>query len=201
MILGIYGLHNSGKTTLIEKLIPEIMSMGYSVASVKNIPHEFSMDSEGKDTFRHKKAGSGIVAASSENETDFVFGRKMNLSEITALINDCGYDVILVEGHKHESIPKVKVGSIEPQENTVLEYNPGDSLTKILGYVNQEVERERKERSLEDKGSLRLEVDGKELKTNRFVKKIMKNTILGMVSSLKGGENAKEFNIKIKYHP
>jgi molybdopterin-guanine dinucleotide biosynthesis protein B len=198
MILGFYGLHNSGKTTLIEKLIPEIRSGGFSVASVKNIPHEFSMDTEGKDTFRHRKAGSGIVAASSENETAFVFGRKMNLSEIIALLGDYDYDVILIEGHKHESIKKVRVGSIEPQENTVLEYNQGDDLTGILDYISREVERERKERSLESKGSLRIEVDGKELKTNRFVKKIMKNAIFGLVASLKGGENAREINVKIK---
>ena len=230
MILGFYGYHNSGKTTLIEKLIPQLKSKGYSVATVKNIPREFSMDSEGTDTYRHKKAGSELVAASSENETAFIFGKRMNFNEIIERIKDYNYDIILVEGYKKQNIPKVKVGDLEVMENTVFEYD-GSNLNEILNYIEKEVATEKiykklpridckkcgyacrelaelifkKEKDysncaiiLEDEEDLLIEVDNKKIWAGGFVKNVVKNVIFGLVSSLKGGEFAKEINIKIK---
>ncbi|ODS37380.1 MAG: molybdopterin-guanine dinucleotide biosynthesis protein B [Candidatus Altiarchaeales archaeon WOR_SM1_86-2] len=230
MLLGFYGCHNSGKTTLIGKLIPELKSKGYSVATLKNIPGEFSIDTEGKDTYKHKQAGSGLVVASSVNETAFIFGRRMDFNEITGKIKSYGYDVILVEGFKRESIPKVKVGNIEIMENTVFEYD-GSNFSGILDYIIKEVEVQRiyeklprldckkcgfvcremaglilnKEKDYsdckiisEEEGDLLIEVNGKKIWTGGFVKNMVKNVISGLISSLKGGEDAKEINIRVK---
>lgn len=245
MILGFYGYHNSGKTKLIEKLIPELKSKGYKVATVKNIPREFSIDTEGTDTYKHKKAGSGLVAASSQNETTFIFGRRMDFNEIIARIKNYNYDVILVEGHKQQDIPKVKVGDcrvirgkpltksqteIGVMENTIFAYN-GSNFKEILNYIEKEVEIERiykklprvdckkcgytciemaelifnKEKDyndctiiLEEEGDLLIEADGKKIWAGGFVKNVARNVIFGLVSSLKGGEDAKEINIKIR---
>lgn len=230
MILGFYGCHDSGKTTLIEKLIPELKAKGYRVATLKNIPREFSIDTEGKDTYKHKQAGAGLVVASSESETSFIFNERMDFNEIIERIKNYNFDVILVEGHKRQDIPKVKVGEMETMENTVFEYD-GSNFNEILNYIEKEIQIEKiyeklplldckkcgftcremaelifnKEKDYsdckiisEEEGGLLIEVDGKKIWTGGFVKNTVKNVIFGLVSSLKGGENAKEIKIKIK---
>jgi len=142
MILGFYGCHDSGKTTIIEKLIPELKLKGYRVATLKNIPREFSIDTENTDTYRHKQAGSGLVVASSESEIAFILNERMNFNEIIEKIKSYNYDVILVEGFKQQGIPKVKVGEIETMENTVFEYD-GSNFSGILDYIVKEVEVQR----------------------------------------------------------
>jgi len=230
MILGFYGCHDSGKTTIIEKLIPELKLKGYRVATLKNIPREFSIDTENTDTYRHKQAGSGLVVASSESEIAFILNERMDFNEIIEKIKSYNYDVILVEGFKQQGIPKVKVGEIETMENTVFEYD-GSNFSGILDYIVKEVEVQRiyeklprldckkcgfvcremaelifnKEKEYndckiisEEEGDLLIEVNGKKIWTGGFVKNTVKNVISGLVSSLKGGEDAKEINIKIK---
>ncbi|MEI8173543.1 MAG: molybdopterin-guanine dinucleotide biosynthesis protein B, partial [Deltaproteobacteria bacterium] len=56
-IVSIVGRSNTGKTTLIEKMIPELKRRGYVVATIKHNIHGFDIDHEGKDSWRHKKAG------------------------------------------------------------------------------------------------------------------------------------------------
>ena len=58
------GESNSGKTTLIEKIIPELVRAGYRVATVKHAGHGFDLDTEGKDSWRHKRAGASSVVMS-----------------------------------------------------------------------------------------------------------------------------------------
>ncbi|MCA9499713.1 MAG: molybdopterin-guanine dinucleotide biosynthesis protein B, partial [Nitrospira sp.] len=60
-ILGFVGRSNSGKTTLIERLIPELTHAGYRVATIKHAGHGFDLDTEGKDSWRHKRAGASAV--------------------------------------------------------------------------------------------------------------------------------------------
>ncbi len=63
-IISIVSKKNCGKTTLLEKLIPELKQRGYRVGTIKHDVHGFNIDHEGKDTFRHKSAGADIVAIS-----------------------------------------------------------------------------------------------------------------------------------------
>ena len=113
-VIGICGYHNSGKTTLIEKLIRRLRNEGYKIATIKNIPKKFSIDTEGKDTWKHRHAGASVVVASSPDETAFIFKRGMELKEIADILNELVHpDIILVEGHKRERIPKISVGDIE----------------------------------------------------------------------------------------
>ena len=64
-IISIVGKSDSGKTTLIEKLVPELTRKGYRVATVKHDVHGFEVDREGKDSWRHKQAGAHTVIISS----------------------------------------------------------------------------------------------------------------------------------------
>ncbi|MEQ1626536.1 MAG: molybdopterin-guanine dinucleotide biosynthesis protein B, partial [Nitrospira sp.] len=60
-IVSFVGRSNSGKTTLIERVIPELVRAGYRVATVKHAGHGFDLDTEGKDSWRHKRAGASSV--------------------------------------------------------------------------------------------------------------------------------------------
>jgi len=190
MILGIYGYHNSGKTELVEKLVERLTSKDYRVATIKNIPREFSIDTEKKDTWRHKKAGAEVVVASSLNETTFIFGRNMALDEIFTRLE--GYDVILVEGYKKSGIPKVAVGDIKGGENTIFRYE--DNLDEILDFIERGIKMEKNKKSAD----ITVEVDGKKVPMNRFSKRITANTIQALVSSLRGTEDAKEIKIELR---
>lgn len=190
MILGIYGHHNTGKTGLVERLIRELTLKGLRVASVKNIPREFSLDSEGKDTWRHREAGAGAVTASSLNETAFIFNRNMTLNEIFSRLGV--YDVILVEGCKKADIPKIAVGDIREEENTVLRYE--DNLDEIMDYIMKGIRMEGKKK----KDDIKVEINGRNIPLNRFLQEMFTNTIYGMVSSLRGVSDITEIKIKVK---
>ena len=123
-VIGICGYHNSGKTTLIEKLIRRLKNDGYKIATIKNIPKKFSIDTEGKDTWEHGEAGAGVVVASSPDETAFIFKRGMELKEMADILNKIARpDLILVEGRKMERIPKIAVGDIELEDAIKYEDN------------------------------------------------------------------------------
>ncbi|MDP6010714.1 MAG: molybdopterin-guanine dinucleotide biosynthesis protein B [Candidatus Poseidoniaceae archaeon] len=110
-VLGFYGFSNSGKTTLLERIIPRLMAKGLRVGTIKQTHHCVSADREGKDTWRHRQAGAESVILSSDIETALFFGRKLNLSEtIELLTSTTKVDVVLLEGWKDESIPKVFLG-------------------------------------------------------------------------------------------
>ena len=65
-ILCFVGRSNSGKTTLIERVIPELVKEGYRLATIKHAGHGFNLDTEGKDSWRHKRAGAGMVIVTSK---------------------------------------------------------------------------------------------------------------------------------------
>jgi len=139
MILGFYGKHNSGKTALIEKILPELKGRGYSVAVVKHATKAETIDTPGKDTHRYGEAGANFAVLSLKAETSIIFKKALELDEILELLkNAVQPDIILVEGFKKTNIPKIAVGDIDLEENTVLRYEPenGD-FDKILKYIDK----------------------------------------------------------------
>jgi len=141
-IIGVVGYHNTGKTTLICKLIERLTERGYSVSTIKNIPKDgFSMDIEGKDTWRHGKSGAGLVVASTSGETSFIVKNGMPFEDILRTMdNMTSPDVILVEGHKTEDIPKIVLGDIE-MDGGGRRYDPdADDFEAILDYVTDAIE-------------------------------------------------------------
>ncbi len=71
-IISVVGKSESGKTTLIEKLIPELKNRGYRIGTIKHAHHNFDMDKEGKDSWRHKAAGSETVVIVSPGKISIV---------------------------------------------------------------------------------------------------------------------------------
>jgi molybdopterin-guanine dinucleotide biosynthesis adapter protein len=109
-IISIVGRSNTGKTTLIEKLVPELCRRGYRVATIKHAAGGFELDREGKDSWRHKKAGAykTILVSPSELALMEVFEREYSVEELLDLyIKDA--DVVLLEGHKNNPYPKIEM--------------------------------------------------------------------------------------------
>jgi molybdopterin-guanine dinucleotide biosynthesis protein B len=109
-IISIVGKSDSGKTTLIEKLIPELTRRGYRIATVKHDVHGFEVDREGKDSWRHKQAGAHTVVISSPKKVALIrdVENDLTLEEIREkLIQDV--DLILSEGYKKDVQPKIEI--------------------------------------------------------------------------------------------
>lgn len=109
-IISIVGRSESGKTTLMEKLIPELVRRHYKVATVKHDAHSFEIDKKGKDSWRHKNAGASIVIVSSPKRvTIFSDAEKdLTLEELRDMYIN-GVDIILAEGYKKSIHPKIEV--------------------------------------------------------------------------------------------
>ncbi|MBI2167008.1 MAG: molybdopterin-guanine dinucleotide biosynthesis protein B [Candidatus Omnitrophica bacterium] len=123
--ISVVGVHNSGKTTLIEKLIPILKARGLRVGTIKHTCHEgFEIDVAGKDTSRHRSAGSEAVAISSRTKTVFVREFKSELTLVKLLELYESQDLVLVEGFKKSSLPKVEVFRKELGKNLVAAEDP-----------------------------------------------------------------------------
>lgn len=109
-IVSIVGKSNSGKTTLIEKLIPELMKRGYKVATIKHNVHGFDIDHEGKDSWRHKKAGAQTTVIASADRVALIedLDHDHSLDEIRDKYIK-GADIILSEGFKGNPFPKIEI--------------------------------------------------------------------------------------------
>lgn len=124
IILGFYGESDSGKTTLVERLIHKLTEEGYHVAAVKKTNQSISIDATGKDTHRYAQAGATLVVFSTQIETTFLVKANTSEEEIIANIQHLGnFDFIFIEGANEKHIPKIRLGIIAERENTLLTYD------------------------------------------------------------------------------
>ncbi len=110
-IVSFVGRSNSGKTTFIERVIPELVRAGYKVATVKHAGHGFDLDTEGKDSWRHKQAGASSVMVLSKGSMAMFadVSEEMSVEAVRDRFLDSSYDLIIAEGWKHESYPKIVI--------------------------------------------------------------------------------------------
>jgi molybdopterin-guanine dinucleotide biosynthesis protein B len=110
-ILGIAGWSGSGKTTLITKLIPYLAGRGIRVATLKHAHHAFDVDTPGKDSYEHRKAGACEVIVSSARRWvqmhEVGAGLEATLAQLLRRLSPC--DLVLVEGFKTEQHPKIEI--------------------------------------------------------------------------------------------
>jgi molybdopterin-guanine dinucleotide biosynthesis adapter protein len=110
-VIGITGWKNSGKTTLVEKLAAHFSGMGLRIATVKHAHHDFDIDHEGTDSFRHRKAGAREVAIVSARRWALMHEldgeQEPPLAEVLARLSPC--DLVIVEGYKREGHAKIEV--------------------------------------------------------------------------------------------
>lgn len=110
-ILSVVGRSNSGKTTLLEKLIRELTHRGRRIGTIKHHFHgPVEVDIPGKDSWRHKRAGARSVALSSPN-TLFLIGDIAGEWSLEAIAHQALFevDLILTEGFKSGPMPKIEV--------------------------------------------------------------------------------------------
>jgi len=119
-VLGVVGWPNSGKTTLIERLIPESTRLGLKVAAVKSLAR-FDVDTPGKDSWRHERTGAQAYAVASASKFAFVtaFEAEATLADIVERYF-AGYDLVVCEGYRREApyvieVFRASTGHIAPQ--------------------------------------------------------------------------------------
>ena len=107
-LFAVSGVKNSGKTTLITKLIPIFVKYGLKVASVKHDGHDFDADVPGTDSYRHMKAGAYGTAVFSASKYMVVKKQEHTTEEqLVRLFPEA--DLILLEGFKKSPYPKIEI--------------------------------------------------------------------------------------------
>lgn len=107
-VIAISGIKNSGKTTLITKLIPILRKRGLSIATVKHDGHDFDLDVKGTDTYKHIKSGANATAIFSKNKYMIINNRK-DISEKLFINHFKKFDIILLEGFKYSHYKKIEL--------------------------------------------------------------------------------------------
>jgi molybdopterin synthase catalytic subunit len=125
-LLGVAGPSDSGKTTLVERLLERLTDRG-RVATVKHVHHGVDIDREGKDTARHRGAGASETYAVTDDGAWFATGAERTLEDILAdLAPD--YDYAVVEGYGGADIPTVALGGADHAGETVLAAPEADAV-------------------------------------------------------------------------
>jgi molybdopterin-guanine dinucleotide biosynthesis protein B len=208
-VVSIVGKSKSGKTTLIEKLVQELKSRGYRVATIKHIPQGVNFDEPGKDSWRHIQAGSEATALSSPDKIVLVkpVAQEATIDEVAGLLGE-DYNIILAEGFKRGGAPKIEVhrkdgGALieglkkliaivtdEPLESRARQFSPEDTgaLADLLekGFIKPQKER------------ISLYVNNIPITLTLFPRQIMTNVVLALASCLKGVGEIRNLKIFVK---
>ncbi len=216
MLLGICGYSNSGKTTLIERIIKEMKDVKIGV-----VKHAKEVDVPGKDSSRFIKAGASEVVLIN-NLVHII--KRVNLYKI---VKEMNYDLILLEGFKsYKWIPKICLGDAEC-ENCIMR-NP--EFSDVMKYIKRESEIEKIMKNLpnfncgecdhrncremaeaiyrgEDKyencrywnpdAMIEVRVNDKDIYMGKFAQDVVIKTISGMLSAFKGVKEIKDVEIRI----
>jgi len=208
-IVSVIGNSKSGKTTLIEKLVQELKSRGYRVATIKHTPQGVNFDEAGKDSWRHIQAGSEAIAISSPDKIVMIkpVAQDATLDEIARLLGE-DYDIILAEGFKQGNAPKIEVhrrdagpllkdikkliGIVtdEPLETKARQF-PTDDIKDIADLLEKGFIKPQKER-------LSLHINNIPITLTTFPKQIISSVLLAMASCLKDVGEVRNLQIFLK---
>jgi molybdopterin-guanine dinucleotide biosynthesis adapter protein len=211
-IISIVGASNSGKTTYLERLIPELRQRGYRIGTLKHDVHGFEMDREGKDTWRHRKAGAQTIAIASPTMLGSIRENDVEMS-VEQIVGRCFWseDILLTEGYKHAHFPKIEIFrsviAAKPlcglQDNLVAIVTEDqvdldiplfrfDEVPRVADLIEERYLKGRKRHSIV------AVVDGKQLPMNDFVKDFVIGGVVGMLSSLRGWKTPKKIDMQIR---
>lgn len=124
-VFGIIGWKNAGKTSLMERLVKEITDRGYSVSTVKHVHHDVDLDQPGKDSFRHRAAGAQEVVLASANRFALMVEHRGPEPDLgTVLARLAPVDLVLVEGYKRDTHPKIEVHRAEAGQDLIQPADP-----------------------------------------------------------------------------
>jgi molybdopterin-guanine dinucleotide biosynthesis protein B len=225
-IISIVGKKDSGKTSLSVKIIKELKSRGYKVATIKDSHHKMEMDKKDTDTWKHKEAGSEIVVGIGET-TFFNIRERLSLERMLFLIKLIDEpDFVVIEGFKKYNYAKIATSEDVVDDYTIesidsftitdddiktltdkIEKNSYDITDTLFindcGFNNGEsiakgiVNNEIDSNNLDDV-NVNLSIDGKIIGLNKFVSNFIEESIVGMLKSLKTSEYGVEKEEKIE---
>lgn len=147
-VLSVIGSSKSGKTSTVEYLIARLTEKGLKIGSAKHVHHRnFSIDVEGKDTWRHAKAGATRVVCVSEDEVTVIrkeHGPDYTLDRLVELFRDGGFDLVILEGFhwllaKREDVVKI-VSANDVEDVERLLKGTSSPIIAITGRVSNETE-------------------------------------------------------------
>jgi molybdopterin-guanine dinucleotide biosynthesis protein B len=109
-LVAVVGKSDAGKTTLIEKLVPELVRLGLRVGTVKHDAHSFEIDHPGKDSWRHGRAGAEAYVIASPERLAFITRLDGELP-LTAIVERfyAGFDLVIAEGYKRTAPHRVEL--------------------------------------------------------------------------------------------
>jgi molybdopterin-guanine dinucleotide biosynthesis adapter protein len=130
-LVAVVGKSDSGKTTLIEKLVPELVKLGLRVGTVKHDAHSFEIDHPGKDSWRHGQAGAQAYAIASPQRLAFItkLDGEMPLADIAGRFF-AGFDLVVAEGYKNTAPHRVEIFRLGAGHDTPL-CGPGDAIALV----------------------------------------------------------------------
>jgi molybdopterin-guanine dinucleotide biosynthesis protein MobB len=112
-VLGFAAWSGTGKTTLLSQVLPLLRESGLRCALVKHAHHDFDIDHPGKDSYELRKAGAGQVLIASRRRWALMVEREYEqdppLAELLRHLDPAQADLVLVEGFKHEHLPKIEL--------------------------------------------------------------------------------------------
>ncbi len=212
-IVSVAGTKKTGKTTLVTRLVEELVRRGFRVGTIKNTHRK--LDIEGKDTWKHRKAGAQLVVGVGE-ETVFIVDQTLELDDIIRKMEGLiDLDFLVIEGFKRSPYPKIATSDlpgplvmarvdVEKVDEDELKALADLVETRTFGLLaNMDCQecgyrscQEMSEAVVQGKTSedvcvmkklenVVLTIGGKKVPLNPFIQKFVKNTFLGMVSSMK----------------
>jgi molybdopterin-guanine dinucleotide biosynthesis protein B/molybdopterin-guanine dinucleotide biosynthesis protein len=130
-LVAIVGKSDAGKTTLIEKVVPELVKLGLRVGTVKHDAHSFEIDHPGKDSWRHGQAGAHAYAIASPERLAFItrLDGEMPLADI-ARRYFAGFDLVVAEGYKRTAPHRVELFRIGAGHTEPL-CGPGEAIALV----------------------------------------------------------------------
>lgn len=208
-IISIVGRSKSGKTTLLEKLIGELKSRGYRVATMKHTPMGMNLADDDKDSSRHLKAGSEAVIMSAPDKLVMVkpLAEPQTLEKIARNFGE-DYDIIIAEGFKQEDAPKIEVhrkgagtplkdikklfaiATDEPLDTTIRQFGL-DDVKGIADLLEEGFIKPQKERIL-------MYVNDAPVPLSAFPRDIVSNILIAIANSLKGVGKIRTLKIFLK---
>ena len=210
-IISIVGKSESGKTTLLEGLITKLKQRGYKVAVIKHAAEDFELDTVNKDSWRFSQAGSEVSAISSAQKLAVIKNLEHDLGpqELSQFIGS-DYDLILTEGFKQSSHPKIEVHRKEqgkellsqPEQllaivtdeplNIAVPQFSRDEVPKIVDLIVNTMLDQRREDEVD------LFINDAYIPINKPVKNLLFRTLVAMVSGLKGIKEVKSLRISLR---
>ena len=110
-LLAISAWSGTGKTTLLKKLIPALCARGLRPGLIKHSHHNMDIDTPGKDSYELRKAGAAQTMVASPQRwalmTETPDEAPLNLAYLVSRMDHSTLDLVLVEGFKHEAVPKI----------------------------------------------------------------------------------------------